>query len=390
MSLTAARSSAPFRVPPGFSVTRFAGGLSAPRLARVAPNGDIFVAETGAGRLRVLRAADGAGAAATVAVFASHLEGPFGIAFYPAGPNTQWVYVAQRNSVIRFPYRAGDLQARAASEIVVARLAGSTAGHTTRDVAFSADGRRMFVSVGSGSNVAEGLSRRGAADLKSWEAGHGLGAAWDGETDRADVLVFTSAGAAQGVFATGIRNCVGLAVHPRTGDLWCATNERDGLGDDLPPDYVTRVGEGAFYGWPWYYTGAHEDPRHRGARADLAARVTVPDVLLQPHSAPLQLAFYDPPAGGPAVFPDEYRGDGFVALHGSWNRSSPTGYKVVRIRLRDGVPTSEYEDFLTGFVEDDDHVRGRPVGIAVAHDGALIVTDDAGDAIWRVAYAGRS
>jgi glucose/arabinose dehydrogenase len=376
-------------VPAGLTVTLFAGDLTGPRLARTAPNGDLFVAETGAGRIRVLRAAAGAGGALARSVFAARMDAPFGIAFYPPGPEPQWVYVAQRNSIVRFPYRNGDLSARAAPATVVARLAATTAGHSTRDVAFSSDGRRMFVSVGSASNVAEGLTRRAAQDLAQWEAAHAPGAAWGDETGRADVLAFTAEGVPQGVFATGIRNCVGLAVQPRTGDLWCATNERDGLGDDLPPDYVTRVHESEFFGWPWYYIGAHEDPRHKGERPDLAHRITLPDVLLQPHSAPLEMSFYDPPPGGAQAFPEEYRGDAFVALHGSWNRSTPTGYKVVRIRLREGVPTGEYEDFLTGFVEEDNRVLGRPVGVAVARDGALWVTDDAGGAIWRIAGTGQ-
>jgi hypothetical protein len=185
------------------------------------------------------------------------------------------------------------------------------------------------------------------------------------------------------IFATGIRNCVGLTVQPNTGAIWCTTNERDGLGDDLVPDYTTRVQEGAFYGWPWYYLGAHEDPRHAGERPDLAGKVTLPDVLFQAHSASLTLAFYDA-ASGAAAFPREYLGDAFVAMHGSWNRSHRTGYKVVRVRLRDGAPTGEYQDFLTGFVVDDGHVWGRPVGVAVAQDGALLVSDDASNTLWRV------
>lgn len=199
------------------------------------------------------------------------------------------------------------------------------------------------------------------------------------------MLSFDPEGKDRKVFAAGIRNCVGLAIHPRTHDVWCATNERDLLGDDTPPDYATRVREGGFYGWPWYYIGAHEDPRLKGQRPDLADRVTTPDVLFQPHSAPLELTFYTA-KGGPAAFPAEYQGDAFVALHGSWNRAVRTGYKVVRVKLKDGVPTGEYEDFLTGFVIDAKSVWGRPVGVAVAHDGALLVSDDGGGGIWRVAH----
>ncbi len=373
------------KVPAGFTVTRFAAGLENPRLIRVAPNGDIFVAETGANRIRVLRAADGATAPERTEVFARGLDGPFGIAFYPPGPDPHWVYVATENTVIRFAYAAGDMRATGRPETVVAQLSPGVGGHSTRDVQFSLDGRRMFVSVGSNSNVAEGLARRDAEQIRPFEAQHGTGAAWGREESRADVLVFDPAGGARGVFATGIRNCVGLAVHPATGDVWCSTNERDGLGDNLPPDYITRVRENAFYGWPWFYMGSHEDPRHRGERPDLAARVTVPDVMVQPHSAPLQMTFY-PAATGPAAFPQSYDGDGFAALHGSWNRAKRTGYKVVRIRTHDGVPVGEYEDFMTGFVADDANVWGRPVGVAVAHDGALLVTEDANGTIWRVAH----
>jgi glucose/arabinose dehydrogenase/cytochrome c2 len=367
--------------PPGFRAERFATGLEAPRLLRVAPNGDVFIAESAAGRVRVLRAADGAASPERNEVFAKDLDRPFGIAFYPPGPDPTFVYVADNNAVLRFPYQAGDLAARGPAETIVPRLAGSTGGHWTRDLAFSPDGKRMFVSVGSGSNVAEGLPARSGADLVAWESAHGLGATWGDEEARADVLVFDAGGGGVRVFAAGIRNCVGLAVQPATGELWCSTNERDGLGDDLVPDYVTRVREGAFYGWPWYYLGAHEDPRHPGARPDLAGKITVPDVLLQPHSASLQMAFYDG-----AMFPPAYRGGAFMALHGSWNRAARTGYKVARAIVENGVPTGEYEDFLTGFVVDDDHVWARPVGVAVAHDGALLVSEDGNGTIWRVSY----
>lgn len=370
------------KVPPGFAVQRFATGLDGPRLLRVAPNGDIFVAETYAGRIRLLRATDGATQPSGNDVVASGLTLPFGIAFYPPGPDPHWVYVAQVDSIIRFPYAPGAPHPIGPPETVVPKLA-SGGGHITRDVQFSRDGTRMFVSIGSASNVAESLPRRSQSDIEAWEAQHGLGAAWGNETDRADVLSFRPDGQQRSTFATGLRNCVGLATHPTTADLWCATNERDGLGDNLPPDYITRVREGAFFGWPWYYIGNHDDPRHLGARPDLAGRATTPDVLVQPHSAPLQITFY-PRITGPAAFPTQFQGDAFVALHGSWNRATRTGYKVVRIPLQSGVPTGEYEDFLTGFVRDNDSVWGRPVGVAVAHDGALLVTDDANNAIWRV------
>jgi hypothetical protein len=220
-----------------------------------------------------------------------------------------------------------------------------------------------------------------AGGLPAWIGKHSPGASWGSETNRADVLSFDPDGKKPDVFATGIRNCVGLAVHPKTGDLYCSTNERDGLGDNLVPDYVTRVREGEFYGWPWYYIGGNEDPRHVGERPDLKDKITLPDVLLQAHSASLGLTFYNGNA-----FPAEYTGDGFAAEHGSWNRSKLTGYKVIRIRLKDGVPTGEYEDFVTGFVINDSDVWGRPVGVAVGHDGALLVSEDASGTIWRITH----
>jgi glucose/arabinose dehydrogenase len=369
--------------PPGFGVTLFASGLDNPRLLRVAPNGDTFVAESAPGRIRVLRASDGSLQAEREDVFAAGLDGPFGIAFYPQGPNPEWVYVAENNAVVRFPYRNGDLRARGPAETVVAALARTSGGHVTRDIVFSPDGTRMFVSVGSASNVAEGMATRSVEAAQAWEAAHGLGAAWGDEEGRADILVFNPSGKDGRTFATGLRNCVGMAMQPATGALWCSTNERDGLGDDLVPDYVTRVREGAFYGWPWYYLGNHEEPRLRGQRPDLAGRATVPDVLIQPHSASLQMAFYDA-----AAFPAGFRG-AFASEHGSWNRAKRTGYKVIRIVLDgDGAPTGEYEDFLTGFVINDSTVWGRPVGVTVAQDGALFVSEDGNGTIWRVAYTG--
>ncbi len=347
-------------VPPGFRVDVFAHDLLGPRLLRVSPSGDLFVAESQAGRVRVLRAGDGARAVERDSIFASGLERPFGITFYPPGPDPKWVYVAETNAVVRFPYASGDLVARGEAQTIVPSLTRGQGGHWTRDVAFSPDGRQMFVSVGSGSNVAEGDSD---------------------ERDRADVLVFDPEGRDRQVFASGIRNCVGLAVHAVTGDLWCSTNERDGLGDDLVPDYITRVRRGGFYGWPWFYLGDHEDPRHPGERPELAGTVAVPDVLLQAHSASLQMTFYDAKA-----FPTKYRGGVFASLHGSWNRGKRTGPKVIAVPLQDGVPTGEYEDFMTGFVVDDDAVWARPVGVAVAHDGALLVSEDGNGTVWRIAF----
>jgi glucose/arabinose dehydrogenase len=371
------------RAPAGFEVVQFAAGLSGPRAMQVAPNGDVFVAESRAGRIRVLRPSDQSDRPNEIEIFASGLNRPFGIAFYPKGPDPHWLYVANTDAVVRIPYRSGDLRARDAAETVVSQLPSH--GHWTRDVVFSRDGSKMFVSVGSASNVAEGMGRLGADQLAQWKAAHPPGATWGNEQDRADVLVFSPDGRTRQIFATGLRNCVGMAVHPATGDLWCSTNERDGLGDDTPPDYVTRVREGAFYGWPWYYIGANEDPRLRDARPDLKERLTVPDVLVQAHSASLQMAFND---GG--QFPREYRGDGFAAEHGSWNRSKRTGYKIIRIKLKDGVPSGEYEDFVTGFVIGDESVWGRPVGVAFMRDGSLLFSEDGNGTIWRVSYRGGS
>lgn len=356
------------KAPAGFKVEEFAAGLDRPRLIRTAPNGDLFVAESYAGRVRVLRGASGSGKAETNEVFAEGLRRPFGIAFYPPGDKPTHVYVANTDSVVRFPYRAGDLKARGAAEVVVANLPGGGqlrgGGHWTRDIVFSLDGWRMFVSVGSLTNVWENASAN--------------------EERRATVLEFKPDGTGERTFASGIRNAVGLAVHPRTGELWASVNERDGLGDDLVPDYVTRVRDGGFYGWPWFYLGPNQDPRHAGARPELRDKVIAPDVLLQSHSASLEMAFYTG-----RQFPREYEGDAFSALHGSWNRAKRTGYKVIRVPQRGGVPTGEYEDFLTGFVTPSGEVWGRPVGVAVARDGALFVSDDGSNTIWRVSYAAR-
>ena len=365
------------QVPAGFKIELFAEGLSGPRIIRTAPNGDIFVAETRAGRVRILRA-DGAAKPGVNEIFATGLRGPFGIAFFPGGDAPQWIYIANTDSVVRFPYHSGDLKAAGPAETIVAKL--PTGGHSTRDIAFTPDNARMLVSVGSASNIGDGMGKP-PGGLESWASQQPLGAAWGYEADRAAVLSFDPDGRNQKIYATGIRNCVGLAIQPGTGTPWCSTNERDGLGDDLVPDYVTRVKEGAFYGWPWYYIGNHEDPRHVGARPDLKDKVTVPDVLLQAHSASLGLTFYQGDN-----FPAAYRGDAFAAEHGSWNRSKRTGYKVVRIRLKDGVPTGEYEDFVTGFVVNDRDVWARPVGVTVARDGALLISEDGNGTIWRVSH----
>ncbi|TIR65455.1 MAG: sorbosone dehydrogenase family protein, partial [Mesorhizobium sp.] len=337
-----------------------------------------------ASQVRVYRLAEGSAKPAEKSVFAKGLTRPYGIAFYPPGDKPQWVYVANSNSVVRFAYRDGDLKASGEPETIVSDIPSSH--HWTRDIAFSPDGKTLYLSVGSGSNTAEGMGARPKGGVEEWARSAPLGATWGAEEGRADVLAFDPDGKNRRMVATGLRNCSGMTVQPATGALWCVVNERDELGDNVPFEYATAVKEGAFYGWPWYYIGDNEDPRHKGARPDLAGKVTVPDVLIQAHSAPLNIAFYE---GG--NFPADYKGDAFVTLHGSWNRNVRTGYKVVRLKFKDGKPTGEYEDFATGFVIADDAVWGRPVGVAVANDGSLILTEDGNGTIWRVTYGdGRS
>ena len=358
------------QVPAGFKVEQFAEGLENPRLLRAAPNGDVFVAESEPGRIKVFRGIGADGKAASVHVFATGLTLPFGIAFYPPGPNPRYVYVANTNSVVRFPYHNGDLEASGAAQVIVPNIPGfgrlTGGGHWTRDIAFSPDGKRMFVSVGSRQNIDD-------ADQTPEEF------------HRADILVADPDGANLKVYAWGIRNPVGIAISPLTGELWASVNERDALGDNLPPDYITHVQEGGFYGWPWYYIGPHQDPRLEGKHPELRDKVIVPDVLLMPHNASLELLFY-----GGKQFPAQYRGGIFAAEHGSWNRALRTGYEVVYVPLQNGHATGEYQDFMSGFVTDAGDVWGRPVGVAVAPDGSLLVSDDGGNCVWRVEYLGYS
>ncbi len=357
------------QAPEGFKVQQFAGSLDNPRLIRTAPNGDVFVAESSPGRIKVYRGISKNGEAASVHDFTTGLTLPFGIAFYPPGPDPNYIYIADTDSVVRFPYKNGDLEASGPKQMIVSNLPGfgrlRGGGHWTRDIAFSPDGKRMFVSVGSHSNL---------DDPDTTPA----------EFHRADILVANPDGTDLRVYAWGIRNPVGLAVSPQTGELWASVNERDRLGDNLPPDYITHVQEGGFYGWPWYYIGSHQDPRLAGKHPELRDKVIVPDVLLEPHDASLELTFYEG-----EQFPAEYRGDIFAAEHGSWNRSVRTGYEVICVPQKDGHATGEYEDFLTGFVTPAGDVWGRPVGVAVAPDGSLLVTDDGGNCIWRVSHVGR-
>lgn len=366
------------KLPPGFSAEMIASGIDNPRVVRVAPNGDLFVADSEADRVRVYRLGDDGAKPTEKSVFAADLNQPYGIAFYPAD-EPQWVYVANSDSVVRFPYKAGDLKATGKPETIVDGIPSNH--HWTRDIAFSPDGKTLYLSVGSGSNVAEGLAKQPKGGIEVWAGKEPLGAAWSSEEGRAEVRAFDPDGQNERVVATGLRNCSGMTVQPATGALWCVVNERDGLGDNVPFEYATSVKDGAFYGWPWYFIGGNEDPRHAGERPDLAGRVTVPDVLMQAHSAPLNIAFYEGDG-----FPAEYSGDAFVTLHGSWNRGVRTGYKVVRLLFEDGKPTGEYEDFMTGFVLSDEAVWGRPVGVAVARDGSLIVSEDGTGTIWRVSH----
>lgn len=377
--VTAPEDAAPL-LPEGFSAYRIASGLRGPRVVRVAPNGDLFVADSRANRLLVYRL-DESGAVTEQSVFASGLSQPYGIAFYPSD-RPRWVYVANSGSIVRFPYEEGDMSARGEPEEVVADL--PTGGHWTRDIAFSPDGGTLYVSVGSLSNVAEAIAAQLEVDAKVWADEMPLGALWGSEEGRAQVRAYDPNGGNGRVVATGLRNCSGMAVQPQTGALWCVVNERDGLGDNVPFEYATTVRDGAFYGWPWYYIGSNEDPRHQGARPDLAGEVTIPDVLLQAHSAPLGITFYEGDR-----FPADYKGDAFVTMHGSWNRGTRTGYKVVRLKFENGRPTGAYMDFMTGFVLSDASVWGRPVGVAAAKDGALIVTEDGSGTIWRITYDGK-
>ncbi len=358
------------QAPAGFKVELYADGLDNPRLIRTAPNGDTFLAESEPGEIKVFRGVKADGKAEQMRVFATGLKQPFGIAFYPLGPNPEWVYVANTDSVVRFPYRNGDLKAGGAEQVIVPELPGGGrlrgGGHWTRDVAFSLDGKKMFVSVGSHSNDDD-------TDNNSVEY------------HRADILEFNPDGSGLRVYAWGIRNAVGIAVNPKTGELWGSVNERDGLGDNLPPDYITHFQDGGFYGWPWWYMGPHQDPRHQGKHPELKDKVITPDVLIQPHNASLQMTFYQG-----EQFPAQYRGDIFASEHGSWNKAKRTGYEVIRVPLhQQGHAGGEYEDFVTGFTTPDGKVWGRPVGITVLKDGSLLVSDDGSKSIWRVSYTGK-
>jgi glucose/arabinose dehydrogenase len=351
--------------PAGFKVELYAADLDNPRTLRTAPNGDIFVAEGDPGRIRVFRGVTSDGKPEATATFATGLKRPYGLAFYPPGPDPQWLYVGTTAELLRFPYHNGDLKANRAAQHIADLPDGG--GHWTRAVEFSQDGKKLFVAVGSGSNVDDPDTT-------------------PREKNRADILVCNPERCELKVYAYGIRNAGGgIAVNPQTGELWCSVNERDALGDNLVPDYITHVQEGGFYGWPWWYIGGNQDPHHKGKHPELKDKAIVPDVLLQPHNASLELAFYQG-----EQFPAEYKGDIFASEHGSWNKAVRAGYEVIRVPLHQtGHASGEYEDFVTGFVLPDGNVWGRPAGLTVAPDGSLLLSDDGSNSIWRVSYTGK-
>ncbi|HEX3581470.1 MAG TPA: sorbosone dehydrogenase family protein [Thermoanaerobaculia bacterium] len=336
---------AQLHLPPGFHIALYASGIDDPRNMILAPNGDVIVAQSGANQISILRG----GKRYT---FTTQIPNPFGLAIHG-----EWLYVGAEEGIYRMPYHAGETSSRGGVQ-KLAPLPGG--GHSTRNIIFSADGTQLFASIGSASNV-------------SREA-----------PPRAAIMQYDANGKNPRVFSYGLRNPVGLAWNPTTHELWTAVNERDGLGDELVPDYITDVHAGAFYGWPYSYLGAHEDPRRRGERPDLVAKAVVPSLMIQSHSAPLGIVFYDG-----SMFPPEYRGRAFVALHGSWNRSQRTGYSVISVPFRNGEPAGGYDDFATGWMTDptSNSVWGRPVGLLVLADGSLLISDDGSNVIWRVTYS---
>ena len=344
-------------VPKGFKIKVFAeGDFRYPRWMALAPNGDVFVADSRANSVIVLRDTNKDGKADQRFVFSNKLSQPFGMAFHKG-----WFYVANTDSVVRFAYKSGQTEAAGDPERIVELTAGGYNQHWTRNILFSKDGKQMFVSIGSATNV----------DVEA-------------DPKRAAISVYDPDGKNHRIFASGLRNAIGLAWNPKTGELWTAVNERDGLGDDLVPDYATSVKSGGFYGWPYSYIGQIEDPRRKGENPDLVKKAIVPDVLFTSHVAALGIQFYSG-----KMFPKEYRGDAFVAFHGSWNRQKLSGYKIVRIRFKDGkLVGNSFEDFVTGWLPDENsnEVWGRPVGLLVAADGSLLITDDGGRKIWRVSY----
>ncbi|HYR86488.1 MAG TPA: sorbosone dehydrogenase family protein [Terriglobia bacterium] len=341
--------------PDGFEVTLYADNIRQPRTMLLAPNGDVFVAQSGAGQVMILRDADNDGTPETRSTYAQGLSGVFGMAFHDA-----YLYLGRTDSIVRYKYASGDTEAKGMPEKLVDLPTG---GHSTRNIIFSRDGKKMYVAVGSQSN-----KNAGEPPI------------------RAAINEYNPDGTGQRVFASGLRNPVGLALQPGTDIIWTSVNERDTLGDDLVPDYITSVKDGAFYGWPYSYIGSNPDPEHAGKMPDLVRRALVPDVLITAHSAAVSVNFYTG-----TQFPQRYRNGAFVGLHGSWNRSKTSGYRVGFVPFQNGKPSGPIEDFVTGWVVNAGTPAtawGRPVGTLVMRDGSMLVADDAGNKIWRVRYTG--
>lgn len=343
-------------VPKGFHVNIYAESFKTPRLLTIAPNGDLFVAESGAGRVEVLRDPKHLGSAQERETFAADLRYPFGIAF-----KDEYVYIGNTDEIVRFRYDPKTSKRLGESESLLKVPAG---GHSTRTLAIAPDGKHLLIAVGSAGNI---------------------------ETDdppmRAAITICDLDGKNARQYATGLRNPVGLALNPTTGQVWTSVNERDELGDDLPPDYFTSVQDGGFYGWPYSYIGSNVDSRVKQLKPDLVARAIIPDVLLGAHIAPLQFAFYTG-----KQFPESYHGGAFLAEHGSWNRAKRAGYRLVFIGFKDGKAAEDPVPFMTGFVPDPTKglVYGRPVGVAVLPDGSIVVSDDGVDnagILYRVSYS---
>jgi glucose/arabinose dehydrogenase len=344
--------------PAGFEVDLFADELENPRTIYPLPNGDVLVIESqrrqGSSRIILLRDDNKDGKPDRREVFIDNLNGAFGLALHG-----NRFYVGNTDGVVVFPYRNGDTKIFRQGEKILDLPGG---GHYTRNILLDAEGKKLYVSVGSTSNIDEDMT-----DAK--------------DNRRAAILQTNLDGSAMRVFAGGLRNPVGLDWQPKTKQLWTVVNERDMLGDELVPDYLTSVKDGAFYGWPYSYFGQNEDPRKKGQRPDLVAKAIKPDFALGSHVAPLGLVFYNGNS-----FPARYHGGAFIGLHGSWNRSSLVGYKVVFLPFADGKPSGAMEDFLTGFLPNpkSNEVYGRPVGVAVRSDGSLLVSDDGSNKVWRV------
>jgi glucose/arabinose dehydrogenase len=344
--------------PAGFVVMKFADGLKNPRWTYIGPNGDVFVAESAtkksADRITILRDVNKDGVPELREIFLEKLKQPLGMLILKGH-----FYVANTDGLYRYPYKEGDTRITGEGEKILELPAGGYNNHWTRNLLANADGSKIYISVGSASNVAE----------------HGM----DTEIRRANILEINPDGSGERIYASGLRNPVGMDWAPGTKTLWTAVNERDELGDDLVPDYITSVKEGGFYGWPYSYFGQNKDPRMKGEGAELVEKAIVPDVPVGSHTASLGLAFYNQ-----TKFPAKYHNGVFIGQHGSWNRSKLSGYKVTFVPFKDGRPSSKMEDFLTGFVDSEKKVFGRPVGVTVMKDGSLLVVDDSGNTIWRV------